>query len=506
MSRHLVAGMQHETNTFSTVPTVLEDFKQGGGYPRLCEGNDVFQTLKGTNTPASGYIAAALERNIEVVPLIWASASPAGRVTDAAYGYIKDAILSGISRSLPADAIYLDLHGAMVTDSEDDGDGALIKAVRELVGNIPLIATLDLHANVSTEMVRFADCLIAYRTYPHVDMSETGARAFRYAHNRTTHLRREVPHFKKLPFLIPVCWQATTISPAKEIYSSLISRADQLGLNAASFCMGFPAADVYDCGPSLLAYGKGEAPRIWVEESYDLIMNKRHEFDGVPYDARSAVRSALDFLARSPGPVVIADVQDNPGAGSSSDSTGLLRALLSEKVSDAAIGLIIDPLAMQQILAAGPGKLVRIALGGKSGIRDDAPLSAEARVQKISMEGPIGKGPYSRGIHLDVGPAASVLIDGVEVVVASKKAQMADQELFRFVGIEPREKRILVVKSTAHFRADFEPIARKIIVAYAPAVMKMDPMQLPWTALNPDIALSPRGPTFRTWRESQQNE
>lgn len=196
------------------------------------------------------------------------------------------------------------------------------------------------------------------------------------------------------------------------------------------------------------------------------------------------------------GPVVIADTQDNPGAGGVSATTGLLRALIKAKAQDAAIGLIVDPETAAEAHAAGEGTTAQFSLGGHPGVPGDAPVSVTALVETLSDGKVHATGPYYGGTQIDLGPSACLKIGGVRVVVTSRIAQMADREMFRFVGIQPEEMRILVVKSSTHFRADFAPVARDILVALAPGPMPFEPSDLPFTKLRRGLRLGPNGPVF----------
>jgi microcystin degradation protein MlrC len=195
-------------------------------------------------------------------------------------------------------------------------------------------------------------------------------------------------------------------------------------------------------------------------------------------------------------PIVIADTQDNPGAGGDSDTTGMLRALVRNRASRAAIGVIYDPVSAKAAHEAGVGATVTLALGGKSGIPGDAPYKESFVVENLSEGRFIAPGPYFGGREMEMGPSACLRIGDVRVVVASHKAQLADQALYRYVGIEPTDQAILVNKSSVHFRADFEPIAEKLLICAAPGAMPADPASLPWTRLRSGIRLRPNGPVF----------
>lgn len=489
----------HETNTFAPSPATYEAFLEGGGWPALVEGEAMIPALQNVNVPASGFIAAARAAGWEVVPLVWADATPSAPVTEDAFERIAGRMLELLAAAGPVDAVFLDLHGAMVCAHLDDGEGELLARARALIGpDVPLVASLDLHGNVTRAMVDMADCLIAYRTYPHVDMAETGARCAAYLAGILGTDTRHAKAFRQIDYLIPIAWQATGMEPCRSLYAELAAMEGE-AVPTLSFLPGFPAADFPDCGPSVIAYGATQADADRAADRFAAMVAVREAaFAGEALSPEEAIARAMAIAASGAArPVVIADTQDNPGAGGDSDTTGMVRALVAADAQRAAIGLIVDPDSAAAAHAAGEGASLRLALGGKSGIPDDAPFEAEFRVERLSDGHLTASGPFYGGARMYLGPSACLRIGGVRVVVASRKAQMADQEMFRFVGIEPREAAILVVKSSVHFRADFEPMAETILVAAAPGAMPVSPASLPWKRLRPGTRIAPNGPAFR---------
>ncbi|CAB3625947.1 hypothetical protein LMG26685_00305 [Achromobacter mucicolens] len=492
-----IGGFQHETNTFAPSRAAWEDFAdKGGGWPKLVSGPAMFEAVAGANIPVAGFIEAMGQHAL--IPTTWAAASPSGHVTRDAFERISAMILQGLSQAMPLDGVYLDLHGAMVTEHLDDGEGELLKRVRELVGpNVPIVASLDLHANVTRAMVRHADALVCYRTYPHIDMAETGQRAANLLAQRLGGMPRHYVALRSLPFLIPLCWQSTDIEPARSLYQLLGDLEARGAASSISFATGFPAADFPECAPTVWAYGMTQAEAdAAADEMARAVENAEQDFGGKLYTPDEAVQEALRLARDASKPVVIADAQDNPGAGGSSDTTGVLRALIRHDARDTAIGLIVDPAAALAAHRAGAGNTLRIALGGHSGIPHDEPLDTEFIVEKTSDGRFDTHGAFYRGFHMDLGPSACLRIGGVRIILASNKVQMADQEMFRFAGVEPTRAAILVVKSSAHFRADFTPIAHTILVCAAPGSMLMDAAKQSWTRLRPGIRMAPCGPVF----------
>ncbi len=503
MSRVLIAGYQHETNTFAPSLADWAAFQTGENFPAYMRGQDVMEQLTGVNIPVGGFIDAARREGWQLVPSAWAGATPSSYVTRDAFERISTAILEDVRAALPQglDGVYLDLHGAAVAEHIDDSEGELIARIRAVVGpGVPIVASLDLHANVTQRMLAQADALVAYRSYPHVDMAETGERAARLLRE----LLREGPrdgrkaatHARRLPFLIPLNAQSTWMSPAREVYEALAAIEAQTGCTL-SFCMGFPASDFDECGP--VAWGHGGAAEQAVERLYALASEPRQwRPDFLP--AREAVAQALAVAAQQTAPVVIADTQDNPGAGGDSNTTGMLHALLAQGAGrqwpgQVALGLLVDPEAARQAHEAGVGAVLELALGKAvptfTGQPSDPPLQGRFVVRFLGDEVCELKGPMMTGVKAQIGPCACLELDGVQIAVASGKMQMLDRELFRAVGIQPEQMKLLVVKSSNHFRADFTPIASRVLVAKAAGPMAADPGDLPWQKLNPQTRTRP---------------
>ena len=379
----------------------------------------------------------------------------------------------------------------------DDGEGEVLARVRHVIGkSMPLVVSLDLHANVSPEMVEHADALIAYRTYPHVDMAATGRAAAKHLALLLDTKQRLAKAFRQLPFLIPISWQCTSDQPTKDIYEGLATFECD-AVPTLSFAPGFPAADFEHCGPSVFAYGRTQADADAAADAIARLVERREDdFDGKIYSPDEGVRHAMELAKTATRPIIIADTQDNPGAGGDSDTTGMLRALVKNGATRAALGVICDPETAKAAHAAGEGASVALALGGKSGIPGDAPLSETFVVEKLSDGKFVAPGPYYGGRNMKLGLAAALRIGDVRVVVASHKAQLADLAMYRFVGIEPTEQNILVNKSSVHFRADFEPIAERLLICAAPGAMPADTAALPWRRLRPGIRIKPNGPAF----------
>jgi microcystin degradation protein MlrC len=492
--RVALGGFLHETNSFAPRPADHAAFLRGDGYIPLARGPALPDAAAGINLGISGALDHAREVGWETVPLLWAGAIPSGPVTRDAFERIAGELVERLAAALPVDGVFLDLHGAMQCEHLDDGEGALLARVRALVGgDVPIAAALDLHANVTGAMAEAADLLVGFRTYPHVDMAETGRRA---AEGLTAMLGgpRPARAFRRLPYLAPIPWQCTDIEPAGGLYR-LARRLETDGARV-SLLMGFPATDFRECGPTALAYAATQAAAdAAADRLARAYADAEPAFAGRAFTAADGVAEALRIVGEGArGPVILADTQDNPGAGGSSDTTGLLRALVAAG-ADAALGLIVDTEAAAAAHRAGAGATIRVALGGRSGVPGDGPFDAAFTVEALSGGAVHATGPYYGGSRLALGPMACLRTGGVRVAVASNTVQMADRALFRAVGIEPEATPILGVKSSTHFRADFAPIAAEILVVTAPGAMPLDPAALPWRRIDPSVRLSPLGPT-----------
>ena len=491
----LIAGFQHETNTFAPSPATYESFVRGEGHPPMARGDAVL-AIRDVNLPIGGFIQASERQGHTLLPVIWTAASPSAQVTEDAYERIVGEIVAAAGDG-GFDAIYLDLHGAMVAQHVDDGEGELLARIRAKVGpSVPVVASLDLHANVTERMLASADALVAYRTYPHVDMADTGARAERLLVRLLDEHKPLARAARRLPFLIPINGMCTMLEPARSMYEAL-GTLEQGPVVSLSFAPGFPAADFPECGPVIWGHGEeASAVRDAVDSLYDMMLRNEAQW-AVPFlSPDAAVAEAIRLSATAQKPVVIADTQDNPGAGADSNTTGMLRALLDNGAQDAALGLIWDPEAAAQAHAAGVGATLELALGGRSGTPGDAPFIGTFEVVALSDGRCRYDGPMMHGMQVELGPVACLKIGGVRIAVSSTKAQMLDRNLYRVAGIVPEQMKILVNKSSVHFRADFQPIAHTVLVAKAPGPMTADPADLPWKRLARGIRIRPMGKSF----------
>jgi microcystin degradation protein MlrC len=492
MARIAVGGFQHETNTFAPLEATLADFELADAWPGLISGADLFDAVKGINLPAAGFIDEARSLSHDLVPLLWCSAQPSAHVTRDAFETIVSNLLARLSQARSLDAVYLDLHGAMVARHIDDADGEVLARVRALIGpDVLLIASLDFHANVSERMVEQADGLVSFRSYPHVDMTETGVRAAALLHDLLKERAREKWH-GALPFLMPLTTQCTLIEPLR----SLMEQARALErAPVMSLCLtpGFPASDVPECGPAVFGYGRdADALARAARELFGTTREREHEFALDLIDVAQATRLAREADIPHGRPLILADTQDNPGAGGNADTMSLLKALVFAEVEGVLAGVIWDAQCAARAHEAGLGASIELALGARSGFPGETPLVARFTVERLGDGRFTGTGPFYRGGRFELGPMALLRTGRARIVVASRKQQAADAAMFRHVGAEPSDARVLVLKSSVHFRADFGDLASRIVIVAAPGPNLADPSLLPFTRLPSDKRLTPR--------------
>ncbi len=502
--RIAVAGFLHESHSFAPVATNWPDFLKPGGLPALQRPDAMMAGLAGTSTCAGGAITEAASHGVSIAPLGWCFANPAGPVTREAFERISAMIVDALSEALeaaPLDGVFLDLHGAMVSDDYPDAEGELMRRVRAVVGDaMPLAITLDPHANMTREMAERADVVVPYRTYPHVDMLAVGRRAMGLLIQRIQRGRPWAMEFRELDFLIPITSQCTMVEPMAGV---MAKRAElEAGVVELGYCFGFPYADFPGCGQAIAAYA--DTPEAAASAADALVCEigaREVAFAGAVQEADLAVADAICISVSSARPVVIADTQDNPGGGGHGDTTGLLAELIRQDAQGAVLAPMNDAASAMACHAAGVGGAVSLALGGKS---DGVPLQVDGVVEALSDGRFTLTGPMGKGNPADLGPSALLRIGGVRVVIVSRKMQAHDQSIFQQLGVEPSEQKILALKSSVHFRAHFQPIAEAVIVAAAPGPVVADPATLPFTALRESMRLRPGDNRRFGWQKYRQ--
>ena len=464
--RLFLAMLSHETNTFSNIPTDRTQFEARN----LHYGGEIIEAYRGTGTCLGGMIDAAARLGATLLPSVAAAASPAGLVTKDMYGHVKDRMLRDLKAAGSVDGVLLDLHGAMVPEGLDDGEGDLIEAVRAVVGpSVPIAVTLDFHGNLSDVMVRDADLLAGYKTYPHVDMGERGVEATERLIDIVGKRLKPTAALRKPPLLPPLGNQGTARGPMRRLYDLAAGMEKDPKVISISIFAGFPLADIPDAGFGVYVVTDNDqalAERL-ADEIADTAWKHRHEFIHTALPVREAVAKAL----AAPGkPIVLADMADNTGGGAAGDGTEILRELLRVGARSAVVACLWDPKAVALCAQAGVGASVTLDVGGKVDDRHGAPLRVTGVVRTLSDGRFVHKGPMARGLPGRLGPTAVLDVNDVKVILISYRWQTLDPEMIRFLGIDPLDHKILVVKSTIHYRAAFEPIAGEIIEVDAPGL------------------------------------
>jgi len=395
------------------------------------------------------------------------------------------ALVDGYRRS-GADVIFAELHGAMVADAFDDAEGELLRRIRAVIGpDVPVVGTLDLHVNMSDLMVETTNLLSAYRTYPHVDWGDTGRRAARWLDRALSWGPRPAKAMRRMPFLIPVTAGCSLISPVKELYETLETIEAETGVHL-NFTPGFPPADIADCGPAVFGYGADQAT---VQRAVDRLADAVNAAEPVFAAQRvqpvaEAVANAIRISTGAARPVVIADTQDNPGAGSPSNTTGIIKELLKQGAQSAVVGNFHDPELAAAAHAAGVGAHLNAP------IRDVPGPWTVVALSDGSFE---GTSPMLRSKVAQMGKTAVLKQDGVEVLVASIRQQPIHRETFSHLGIDPRDRKIVALKSSVHFRAGFQPIAEEVITCASPGMNLADPSDFAYRKLPAGIRRRPGG-------------
>lgn len=498
MARIALAGFLHETNTFAPLPTRLIDFTQGGGaYAGLLVGDEILRYRgKRINRGAAGFINRAEALGHEIVPLVFAAAEPSNQVTKEAFETIMSMITNGLKEKGPFDGLYLDLHGAMVVEDYIDGETEILTRCREIVGGIPVTVSLDLHGNITRESFDLASVMIGYRTYPHTDVYQTGERCAD-AMQLLLEGKQVFKAFRQIPFLMPLSTQSTHTEPVRSLMGLVEQSAQREKLISASFLPGFSPVDMAHTGPTVLtyAYTQDSADEA-ADEIYAAILAKEEEFDVRLLNPDQAVEKAIELAKMSRKPIVLADVQDNAGAGGTSDTAWILEALVRHNAPRTALGVMFDVEAAEKAHAAGEGATITIKLGGKL-TSGQNPFEGTFLVKKLFEGRFLATGPMFNGMPADLGKMANLQIGEIEVVVASGRTQANDQSYFKILGIEPTEMKILVLKSSNHYRADFEPIAGEIIPVEAPGAFFENCAKTPYLNLRNGVRLGGKGPNHR---------
>jgi microcystin degradation protein MlrC len=466
--RVLTAEFVHESNTFKKGRTDLAAFRA----ETLDLGEVAIGRFGNVNTEIAGFLDAGREAGWSIRHVVSAHATPGARVSREAFDHIAGLICTAAAEEKDSlDGILLGLHGAMVPEFCEDGEGELLSRLRAIVGpDMPIAVTLDLHAIATPDMMRLAQIYVSYKTYPHVDMRETGRHAGRLLDAAMRGQTRPKTIRAHRPMLDEANAGRTDVPETAALYDSAKAYEAKPGILAVSINAAFAEADVAEAGPTVLVTydttvdGADRRAREIAESIADRIWAQRDNVSNDFLTPAEAAGMARDHDA-SKGPLVIADYADNPGAGAYGDATALLAALLEAGATNGAFAPIIDPEAAATLHRHRQGDVVTLDVGGKVDPSfGGGPLTLTGTITRLSDGVYTGDGPILGGITHTFGPTAVLSVDGIDILIVTTPGQMLDLQQVRTFGIEPGRLRFLVVKSMQHFRAAFEPVAARVIV------------------------------------------
>ena len=457
--RIATGGISHETSTFAPTPTTAREFETGIGFFR---GAEILARFRGANNCTGGFITGADRHGFELIPLLWTFAYPGGLIPRGDYDSLKAEFLDGLKKALPVDGVLLDLHGAMVIEGIDDGDGDFIQAVRGIVGpKCPIVATFDLHGNHTQLRVEAADAVIGFDTYPHVDMAERGVEAADLIVRIIRGDVRPVMAMRELPLFWSAACQVTSHPPIDEAFRLVHEVERRPGILSVTLATGFPWADVPQMGASVIVVADDDVQlaRKTADEIGDWVWQRRERWFMKPLTVSESLESDQHV---NRFPVMLADMADNTGGGAPGDSTEVLRTFVERDLQDALILYLVDPEVARQAHAAGIGAKLHVKLGGKSHPMQGAAIPLDVEVVALSYGKFTYDGPMYAGLTGDLGTSAWLRHRGVNVVVVSARMQPLDQAFARSLGIDCARMKVIAVKSAVHFRSGFEKIAGAI--------------------------------------------
>jgi microcystin degradation protein MlrC len=481
--RVAIGQFMEESNTFVRQRADLEHFRAN----QLLYDMAVVQKLRGTRAEIGGFLAVLEPAGVQVVPTVAANAVSSGPVPRETFAAVRDAILARLSRAAPLDGVLLALHGAMVLAPDGDGEGELLAAVREVVGpRVPVVATLDLHATITPRMVQEADALVGYDTYPHVDLYETGMKGARLLLRAMSGEVQPVTVFARSPMLVPAEGQGTTDQPMAGLLAEAKRLEARAGVLSVSIFPVQPWLDIAGTGFSVVAVADGARRAAEIEAAVRQLAwqawEARRRFTADLLAVDEAIRQAL---AGPGGPYVLSESADSTGSGSPGDGVAVLERLLALGVTERCLVTVVDPGAVATAVGAGVGQDVAVAVGGALDSRWSRPVSLAGRVRLLSDGRWVGSDDKSRGTEWHMGRAAVIEVGGAISIVACERATFTtDPALFRSVGLEPRDAKIVVVKSPLQFREGYGAFARACWVVDTPGPSTASFTRLDWRHLS----------------------
>jgi microcystin degradation protein MlrC len=478
-----ILGCFHETNTFARKATDRAAFARRRGWLR---GAELFDVFADTRTVVGGMLAGAADHGLKTTPVFGAYATPAGIVTASTFDRIVEEIVTGLQRAGSLDGLLVELHGAMVVEGDCDPETRLLRSVRDVVGNIPTVVVLDLHANMTPGRVELVDALVGYRTNPHVDTFERGADAASHLHRLLTGQLRTVVRHRRVPVLAAPIAQRSAQPPLRDLLTTARELEQRNGFVDVTVHGGYAFADVPHAGMSFTITSRSDSEAA-ADQALDVLAAQaweaREQFAVELPSAGAAVREARELARHGSSPVAIADTGDNINGGGPGDTTWLLHAALAER-SGRIAATLWDPDAVAAAFAAGVGGTFRAELGGKAETLSGSPVRGDATVRWLGDGTFTNRGPMSRGARVSMGQAAVVsLDDAADVILQSLPVQPNDPEMFRHVGLDPGRYTLVLLKGAAALRAGWEPLVRSFVDAGTRGVTDCDLARMPYRRL-----------------------
>jgi len=479
--RVAIAEFKQETNTFVPRPTTLADFEAW----HLWYGQDVITYSADTNVEVAGFLDVLENTGIQIVPILATFAMSGGKVTTETYETLLSQLLAGLADKGPFDGVLLALHGAMVTEVDDDPDGRTIAAVRDLIGpDVPFVVTMDLHANVTRFSAEKADAIVGFKTSPHIDQRDTGQRGARVMLKILTDGVKPFMAFVKIPMVVPASTHIHHLpGPFKRLMDA--TRVNETGpLLSASVFSVQPWLDIDEMGFAVIAVSDGDpalSQRVATELA-EVCWAERDEFmkTQLVHPDEAIARA----LAVPEGPVVLSDLADGTGAGSPGDATAVVSALLKAELTGPAFVCIRDPEAANLAIEAGLGNTVKLTAGGKLDYVYNEPVELTGEVTFVGPARFRFSGQGYTGVEMDMGDCAVLKCGHVHVLLLGTVVMTVDPAMYRAVGLEPLDARIVVVKSAIQFRAGYAGIAKEIILLDSPGMSSDHLESLPFTKID----------------------
>jgi len=481
MLRILLGGLLHEANSFNPRAAVMSDFES----EQVLRGNELIREWQATRTEQAGVLSVlSSEPNVSVVPTFFARGISGGPIRDDVYRSLLDELLSRIQSSLPCDGVLLVLHGSMMSESEPDATADVLERVRAIVGpDVPIVGTLDLHANVTERMLEPATALIGYHTSPHIDMYETGQKAAQVLMSVIGGELNPTTSLVRIPMLIPPENRTHMWGPLADLINRAVELEESKMIVHGSIYPVQPWMDVGDVASSVMVVTNDDpgCARETAQSLAEEFWASRHQFSSALVPPDGAISQAL---AHGGGTIILCDSADSTTSGSTGDSTAILAALLRAIPFDGvALTNIVDPDVVSQAIEAGVGATIEVTVGGTRGPRFFHPVTLHGYVKTISDGVFRFKGPGMHGVSHSMGRAVVLICGGVHLVVMERAVSQWDPELYRSVGEEPADARMVQVKSPMVFRAGYAGIFDDVIFVAAPGAANPDLATLPWQRL-----------------------